>query len=192
MVRRQSLFRAQALRRYAQGQEKTVLPRIVAPPIFFCCWLLLGLLLLATSLAWQVQVPAYALAFGALLQQQPHGQQTTERWEAILFVPAAPEPEVQAGEAITLRTVLSGQQISGTIVRVMPGIMTPAEARQQYALTGDLALVITQPSVVLQVALSASLPTGIVPDSSISAQVRVGTQSVLSLLPKLLQGFLGG
>ena len=91
-----------------------------------------------------------------------------------------------------MRTVLSGQQISGTIVRVMPGIMTPAEARQQYALTGDPALVITQHSVVLQVALSASLPTGIVPDSSISAQVRVGTQSVLSLLPKLLQGFLGG
>jgi hypothetical protein len=191
MVRRQSLFRAQALRQYTQGREKTVLPRTVASPVFLCCWLLLGLLLLATFLAWQAQVPAYAAAFGLLRQQVP-GQQTTAQWEAILFVPAASVSGVQTGDAITLQVVLSGQQLSGTIASAMPGIITPDEARQQYDLTGDLALIITQPSVVLQVALSASLPPGMIIDSSVSAQVRIGSQSVLSLLPKLLQGFLGG
>ncbi len=160
MIPRQSLFRAQALRQYAQGREKTVLPRIVAPPVFLCCWLLLGLLVLATSLAWQVRVPVYAVAFGALLSQRPPNQQAAQRMEAILFVPATPAPEVKVGDSITLQAVLSGQQLSGTIARVIPSVITPDEARQQYALTGDLALVITQPSVVLQVALSATVPTG--------------------------------
>jgi streptogramin lyase len=191
MIRRQSLFRAQALRQYTQGREKTVLPRIVAPPVFFCCWLLLGLLLLTTSLAWQVQVPIYSAAFGELVQQ-PSSQRSTKGWEAILFVPAISAPEVQAGDAITLQIVLSGQQLSGMIAHVSPGVITPDEARRQYDLQGDLALVITHPSVVLQVALSASLPPGMIADSSVSAQVQVGSQSVLSLLPTLLHGFLGG
>lgn len=68
MMSRQPLFRAQALRHYVRGREKTVLPRLVAPPVFLCLWLLLGLLLLTTALAWHIQMPRYTRALGALLQ----------------------------------------------------------------------------------------------------------------------------
>jgi hypothetical protein len=75
---------------------------------------------------------------------------------------------------------------------VLPGVLSPAQAREQYHLTGDAALLITHPSVVVQVRVGPTLPADAIPGSSLSAQVQVGQQSILALLPHLLRGFLGG
>jgi hypothetical protein len=96
------------------------------------------------------------------------------------------------GDALTLQLALTGDSFSGTIAAVLPGILTPVQAREQYGLTGDLALVITQPSVVVQVQVGPALPAGAMPGSSVTAQVPVGEQSVLSLLPHLFSGLIGG
>jgi hypothetical protein len=44
-----SIFRTEAILRYAQNQSKAVLPRFVCPRTFLCLWILLGLLFLAGS-----------------------------------------------------------------------------------------------------------------------------------------------
>jgi hypothetical protein len=44
---RSSLFRPDALRRYGQSQEKTVLPQLVGPRAFVGLWILLATLLTA-------------------------------------------------------------------------------------------------------------------------------------------------
>lgn len=192
MASPQPLFRAQALAHYAQRREKSVLPHLVAPPVFLCCWLLLGLLILATVLAWQAQVPMDTTASGALLPVQPTHHPTANGLEALLFVPAHPALALRVGDAVTVRVVLTGEPFTGTIATILPGVMTPEEARQQYALTGDLALIITQPSVVVQVTVGPTLPPEALEGMSLSAQVQVGSQSVLALLPHLLSGLFGG
>jgi hypothetical protein len=192
MAGRQPFFRPQALARYAERREHTILPRLVAPPVFVCCWALLGLLLLAMLLVWQVQVPRSTVASGVLQSASP-GQQRGANWmDALLFVPANPAPELHVGQAITLEVVLTGERFSGTMATVGSGVLRPEEARQRYALTGDLALLITQPSVVVQVAVGPTLPVDAVEGLSISAQVPVGATSLLALLPHLLSGLLGG
>jgi len=192
MFSRQHLFRSQALEHYAKSREKTILPRVVTPPVFLCGWLLLGLLLLATTLAWQTQAPIYAVAAGKLLKNPAVNQQPVSGLEALIFVPAMPAPLLHVGDAIALQVVLTGESFTGTIVTIEPGVITPDKARQRYALSGDLALVITHPSVVVHVALGPTLPADVTDGLSVSAQVQVGSQSVLSLLPTLLRGFLGG
>jgi hypothetical protein len=42
-----SIFRAEALQRYAQNQEKVVLPHLVSPRAFVYLWLLAGLIMVA-------------------------------------------------------------------------------------------------------------------------------------------------
>jgi hypothetical protein len=46
---RRSIFRYEAIRRYAQGRGKAVLPRFVRPLTFVWLWVLLGLLLVAAG-----------------------------------------------------------------------------------------------------------------------------------------------
>lgn len=191
MMSRQPLFRAQALRHYVRGREKTVLPRLVAPPVFLCLWLLLGLLLLTTALAWHIQMPRYTRALGALLAVPSANQHATSAVQAILFVPATPTPELHVGAPFTGQIVLTGESFVGTIARVQPEVVTPAQARAQYALTGDLALVITGPSVVVQVRISLPFPVATRAGSSVSAQVQVGEQSLLSWFPDVLRGLVG-
>ena len=45
-----SIFRAEALQRYRENQEKVVLPRLVSPRVFAYLWIVALLLLLAGSL----------------------------------------------------------------------------------------------------------------------------------------------
>jgi hypothetical protein len=189
---RSPLYRAQALKQYARRQQKTILPRAISPRVFAACWILLGLLGLSTLLAWQVQVPLYTTASGALLQSYSTPQGSAGTPEALLFVPATPEPELLTGAALTMQIVLTGEQISGTIAQVLPGIVTPEAAREQYNLAGDLALVITQPSVEVRVELASPLPADAVGDLSLSSQVQVGSESALALFPTLLRGLFGG
>ena len=191
MMSRQPLFRTQALQRYAKGREKTVLPRFVAPPVFLCLWLLLGLLVVTTALAWQIRIPFYSRAMGAVLTSASTNQQTASNTQAILFVPATPTPELRVGASFTVQIVLTGEAFVGTLASVQSGVITPEQARQQYALTGDLALAITEPSIVVQVTIGSTRAADTLAGSTISAQIQVGEQSVLSLLPNLLSGLVG-
>jgi hypothetical protein len=47
-----SIFRAAALRRYAQGKDHVVLPRYVSPRSFLYLWLLLALLMGSEVVIW--------------------------------------------------------------------------------------------------------------------------------------------
>jgi hypothetical protein len=192
MFSRQPLFRIQALEQYAQRREKAVLPRLVTPPVLLCFWLLLGLLLLSTVLAWQVQVPLYQGAPGILLNAAPSRQPAPDDWQALLFVPATPAPELPVGASLTVQMLLTGESFAGTIAAVRPEALSPAQARAQYHLAGDVALLMTQPSVAVQVRVGPTLPPDAIPGISLRAQVPIGQHPLLALLPHLLRGFLGG
>ena len=45
---RRSAYRPEAVRRYMEGRERSVLPRFVSPRIIVCLWLLLEVCRLAT------------------------------------------------------------------------------------------------------------------------------------------------
>jgi hypothetical protein len=192
MLARRRIFRPQALEQYARSREKDILPRSVAPPVFIFFWVLLGLLLVAIVLAWQVQVPVYAAASGFVAQNGQTGALPGSENTVVLFVPTNPSPALHIGQAVTLQITLTGETFPGTIMTVGPGIITPDQARQQYALTGDLALVITQPSVAVTLSLGPAFPQDVLVGSTFTTQVQIGTRPVISLLPDLLKGLLGG
>ena len=62
-----SIFRQKAIQKYRESREKTVLPRFIAPPVFFLFWILLMLFFGAGLLVWFGQVPAYVTGSGVVL-----------------------------------------------------------------------------------------------------------------------------
>lgn len=185
--KQRSIFRNKALQYYAQSREKDVLPRFVAPPVFIFLWVLLGLLLVATLLAWLGQVPTYVAGSGVVLNQGIKTQQGGNEVVAVVFLPATPSLHLRAGLPIQVQIGTTGPQLTGTIDTVQPGVISPSDARKRYSLNGDLAQVITQPSIAVTVRLGADVLAQMYAGSSVSAQVQVGTRSVLSLLPVIGQ-----
>ena len=180
---KRTIFRNKALHYYAQSRERDILPRFVAPPVFLFLWILLGLLLLAVLLAWESQVPTYASGSGVVLNQGIKGDEAV----AVVFLPATPSLKVRAGLPIQVQIGSTGPLLTSTIATVELGVISPSQARQRYALNGDLGQVITQPSIAVTVGLGPDVSTKLYAGSIVGAQVQVGTRRVLSLLPGIGQ-----
>lgn len=183
-MKKRTIFRDKALKHYAQSWERVILPRFVAPPVFLFLWILLGLLLVATLLAWLGQIPAYATGAGIVLDQRSTtDNKAGDKATAVIFLPASPSLRVQTGLSVRVQIGQTGPRFNTTIVLVEPDVISPSAARQRYGLNGNLVQVITQPSIVVIVGLGPTISAEIYAGSLVSAQVQVGTQRVLSLLP---------
>lgn len=175
---RGSIFRDTALQQYAHGMEKDVLPRIATPPVFICLWALLGLLIAATLTAWLGQVPEFVTGSGIM-----QAQQGSNNIAAVVFLPANAFSKVRTGQTVQVQLAATGQQFTGTIDNVGTGIISPAEAQQQYHLGGAGPQVAPGPSVVVTVVVSPSIPRNTYEGSIIYAQAQIGSERILSLLP---------
>lgn len=172
------MFRSKALTYYARSREKDVLPRFVAPRAFVFLWILMALLLIATLGAWLAQAPTYEVGSGVIIDTQGNNATT-----AVIFLPATSSLKLRTGLPLLMQIGTAGPQLSGTIATVEPGVMSPEQARKQYALNGNLALIVTEPSIAVTVTLGPDIPAQMYAGSIVGAQVQVGTRRVLSLLP---------
>lgn len=51
-TQKNSIFREEAVRRYVESQEKSVLPRLLSPKTFLYLWSLVGLLAASSIIIW--------------------------------------------------------------------------------------------------------------------------------------------
>ena len=180
-----SIFRDQALKSYIERREKDVLPQLVTPPVFLFLWMLLGLLITAGFLARSAQVPVNQEGTGINIDQ-PKPTSTGQREAvAVFFIPSDNTPKVRARLPIQVQVGTTGPQFTGTIGAVEPAVISPDEARQRFALDNAALQVVSGPSVAVTVPLGHAFPAQTFAGSVVHAQVQVGTQRLLSLLPGL-------
>ncbi len=180
-----SIFRDQALKSYIERREKDVLPQLVTPPVFLFLWILLGLLVTAGFLAWSAQEPVYLEGSGIILDQPLPSNSGQREAVAVIFFPALNTPKVRARLPIQVQVGTTGPQFTGTIGAVEPGVISPDEVRQRFALDNTVLQVVSGPSVAVTVPLGHAFPAQTFAGSVVHAQVQVGTQRLLSLLPDL-------
>jgi hypothetical protein len=175
---KRSIFREKAIQYYAQSREKDVLPRFVSPPVFWFLWIVLSLCLVMGWLAWNIRTPIYVSAIGIIAESSP-----SEGTQAVLFVPTNQQRVVHAGEPVQLQIGSSGPLLLRTVTAVPAALLSPEQVRQHYHLDGAASLLVTQPSVIMVVTLDVHVPASSYAGSIVRAQVQIGEQSVLSLLP---------
>jgi hypothetical protein len=191
-VSKRTIFRKKALEYYTTSRQKEVLPRYISPPVFVLLWFLLALVLFAILAAWLTRVPTYVVTEGVVLDQEIiQGQQASKGAIAIVFVPASHSAQVHVGQPILLQVGATGTQLLYTVQRVEPGVLSPNEARSRYGLDYATSHIISGPSKVLIISLGPAFPTQQYAGSTVSAQLQIGSQRVLSLLPGLGQ-WIGG
>lgn len=75
-----------------------------------------------------------------------------------------------------------GPQLSGTIATVEPGVISPEQARKQYALNGNLALVVTAPSITVKAKLGPDIPAQMYAGSMWVPRYRDTPRTLVTLL----------
>lgn len=170
----QRIFREKAIQHFRQSRERDVLPRFVAPQIFLFLWILLGLLLALVTLTWLGRVPINVEGSGVVLYQGA----TTDggRGDAAVFLQVDASSRVRAGQFV--QTQIASRAFSNAlVVRVEPGTMSPDEIKRRYGQT------VVGPTVIVVIAFRPALLTQKYAGTEIHAQIQVGTQRLLALLP---------
>ncbi len=202
----QPLFRSNAVKHYMQGREKHTFPRFVSLPITIFLWILLSLFIAAGMLVWSEEIPMYVTTQGIVIvhaatqpatsKSQPatsKSQPATSKSQpatskpqpatamAVFFFPPAQAGNLHPGMPIRLHIGPSGSLLNSQIASIQPGVMSPATIRTLFQ-SKNSVLPITQPSTVVIVKLDPALATAY-EGSTVIADVQVGSQRLISLLP---------
>jgi len=176
------LFREHALKHYLQKREKDILPRLVSPPTFICGWFLLCLVVAVGVVAWLEEVPIFVNGSGIVLAQE-QGNVSGNGGTVRIFLPASQARLIHVGETSLLQVGRTGPSFTTRIVHVEPGLLSPDDVHKRYGFNYYGMPVITEPSVAVDVKVKPSVLSRLYAGSPVSAQVQIGTQRVLSLLP---------
>ena len=178
------IFRSKTLQKYMQNREKSVLPRIVTPPIFACSWIVLMLLIAAGIAAWLGQVPSYITGTGVILDTNSVANQGNGATAAILL-PASDISYIRSGLPVQIQIGQAGPQLHRTIDSVSQNLLSPGTVHQQYGFE------VADPSLVVTVGLGSTVSESLYSGSPVQAQVQIGSQRLLALFPvinSLLKG----
>ncbi|MGH2509288.1 MAG: hypothetical protein ACRDHZ_18055 [Ktedonobacteraceae bacterium] len=183
-----SIFRENAIKKYRQRQEQGVLLRIASPPAWVLLWATFLLLLGAGGLAWSIEVPISVQAQGVVLEQGATGQTSSEVIAVLFFLPNQ-LTNLHTGQSATVSIGSNSNvmNIVGSVGQVETTLVSPNELRSRYHLQGGLAQIIAGPSVPVTIVISSAASAQIYVGSLCHAQIQIGSQRVLSLLPDLKQ-----
>jgi hypothetical protein len=175
-----TIFRSGAVEAYMQAKAQTVLPRFIAPPAPLCLWLLLGCLFTVSGLAWLAHVPVYRNGIATVVN-------SNEDEELIVaFFPPESKSEMRAGQNLSLKLDPAGPPLVRTIAAIEPGILSPADARKKFNLDDATARTYQGPAAIVIARLgkpSETLPASAYQGVVVDAQVEIGSQRLITLLP---------
>jgi hypothetical protein len=176
-VPKRSIFRDRALQKYIQGREKSVLPRIIAPPVFAFCWSLLVLLIVTGLVAWLGRIPLYISGSGVVLTKNMVLSHNSDEAMAVIMLPASEVGHIHVGFPVQVHIGQAGPDVTGSVDYVNPLILSPDEVRQRYGLnTAD-------PALIIVTQLGSDVSRRLYAGSEVQVQVYIGSQRLLSLFP---------
>jgi hypothetical protein len=185
IVPRKSIFRDKALKYYAQGKKKDVLPNFSSIPVAIFLWVLVAALIATGLLAYYAQVPVYIAGPGLVLGAGNHILPGSNEAFAVGFFSPDNASHLQAGQAVQVQISTSGQQLNSTVAKVEPGTNNPATVLEHYGINISSSSLADQPEVVVFVSLGTSFPVALYSDNALALEVKTGSQSLFSALTGL-------
>jgi hypothetical protein len=179
---KRAIFREEALQHYKKRNSRDVLPRYISPPVFRAFWVFVLLCFSLLLVAWNIRLPLYLNGVAVVIsaQQTPY-QDQAGLFALVLFSPAQTS-HLHQGMSVSLLLPGGSQAVQEDLANT-PALLSPQEVRATYHLDSHLSLLVEQPALVgvllLRPAELSRLETG----ALFQAQVQVGSQSLLALLP---------
>lgn len=174
---KRSIFRDQAIQKYRQNQEKSVLPRIIAPPVFLFFWILLAILTAAGVVSWLGQVPLYVTGSGVVLDKSVLPHQGSDEAVAVIPFTTNDVSHIRRGLASDIQIGSTGPGLTRTVDAVSPAMLSPSEVHQLYGLT------MTDPAQVISIRLGNDISRRVYAGSPVHIRIQIGSRRLLSLFP---------
>ncbi|HVU67155.1 MAG TPA: hypothetical protein VHD63_08505 [Ktedonobacteraceae bacterium] len=185
-AQRHAIFREKALKHYAEGRKKDVLPHFSSLSAGFFAWLLLAFLIITGLVAWCGQVPIFLQGSGIVLASGSQAGTVPGGANAVAFFAPDQVKRLHVGETTQVQLVAgSSSHITGTMVQVMPETTSVGEALARYGLSLSKTSAPSQHIAVALLKLEPDFPAASYAGSIVVVEASVGTQSLFSALTGL-------
>lgn len=181
-VPRHSIFRDKALKHYAQGRKKDILPHFSSFSVAIFFWTLVALLSATGLLAAYAQVPVYLTGTGIVLNASGHTLPGQNAPVALAFFQPNTSAELHRGLPVVIQVGSNGQQLTSMITAVESGTTSPAAALAHYGIKLGTSSLTSEPAVIVFISLGASIPTALYTGDALAIEVKIGTQSLFASL----------
>ncbi|HZR40016.1 MAG TPA: hypothetical protein VFB12_07880 [Ktedonobacteraceae bacterium] len=180
----QSIFRERALEKYMRRKEQQTILRLVSPQMFMFLWALLFLAVCAGVLVGSIQNPVLVQGKGVVVQQKA-ANGTTQGIVVLLLLPPDQQANLKVGQPVTISITSANITFKTTLQTVESGVMSPTEITGQIVNNPQLSLAqtVSGPAVVALAPVEPMSFAKTYLGSQCQAQVQIGSQSALSLVP---------
>jgi hypothetical protein len=182
------LFRPEAVRRYTEAREQSVLPRFVSPRIMVAVWALVLLLVLSAVAVWFTSTPIYASGPATVVDtvNKPANiipANIIEEGMAILvLLPSEAQPALDEGKTILIKVNTSSMPLKRKIVVFEKDVSKVNSILEKFDLDNHPEVAKAQPAAVAIVRLEDMRGNDYV-GTIFRADMQVGSRRLASLLP---------
>jgi len=177
-----SIFRPRVIEKHVQRQELQVMLRLVSPPMFRFLWVLLLLTICAGVLASFIQEPVVVEGKGIVVQRKAANAKSAPDIVVLLLLPPDKQASLKVGQSVSISIASTNITFTSTIEKV-EGVMSPNEISTGVNLSAPLAQTVAGPSTVATAHVEPMTLAKTYLGSQCQAQVKVGSESVLTLVP---------
>ncbi len=177
-----SIFRRRAIEKHAQRRELQVMLRLVSPPMFTFLWVLLLLTVSAGVLTSFIQEPVVIEGKGIVVQRKAANAKSAPDIVVLLLLPTDKQNSLKVWQPVTISIASTNITFTSTVEKV-EGVMSPNEISTGANLSVPLAQTVAGPSTVATAHVEPMSLAKTYLGSQCQAQVQIGSESALTLLP---------
>jgi hypothetical protein len=180
------IFRPEAVQRYAEAREQSVLPKFVSPRIVVALWTLVVLLILSGVAVWFTSTPVYASGLAIVVDTRNELVNIEEGMAVLVLLPPEAQPVLDEGKTILIQVNTSSKPLERKIVTFAKDASKVNSILEEFALDNHPAVTKTQPAVIAIVQLE-DLEGNVLANDYVGtifrADIQIGTRRIASLLP---------
>jgi hypothetical protein len=180
------IFRPEAVRRYAEAREQSVLPKFVSPRIMVALWALVVLLILSGIAVCFTSTPVYASGLAVVVDTRNKLANIEEGMAILALLPPEAQPALDKGKTILIQVNASSKPLEREIVAFEKDASKVNHILEEFALENHPTVAKAQPSAVAIVRLEdmpGNVPTNDYIGTIFRADIQVGSRRIASLLP---------
>jgi hypothetical protein len=184
------IFRPEAVRRYAEAREHSVLPKFVSPRITVALWTIVVLLIFSGVAVWFTSMPVYAFGLAIVVDTENKPVNIEEGTAILVLLPPEAQPALDEGKTILIQVNATSKPLKREIVAFEKDASKVNGILEEFDLDNHPAMAKTQLAAVAIVRLEDMEGNVLANDyvgAIFRADIQVGSRRIASLLPLIDQ-----
>src|SRR5919106_4097310 len=186
------IFRPEAVQRYTEAREQSVLPKFVSPRIIVALWTIVVLLILSGIAVWFTNMPVYASGPAIVVDTGNKPINIEEGTAVLVLLPPEAQPALDEGKTVLIQVNASSKPLEREIVAFEKDASKVSRILEEFGLENHPAVAKAQPGAVAIVRLEGmpgNAPAKDYVGAIFRADIQIGSRRIASLLP-LMDGIL--